>query len=163
MKPISQKRILALSPDWQGFGFAAFDGPDDLIDFGTRNFQYKVKVPLEAKLLLLLDDNQPEALVVVAPTTERRKKIIAKIAKVAKAKRIPLVLVSGTDIRKAFAPANQSKYQIARAIAEWYPELQFRLPSSRKPYQSEKFGITIFEAAAAGFVYYGLKIAPPET
>ena len=161
MKPVSERRILALSLDWQGFGFAALDGPDDLIDFGTRNFRRKVKIPLEAKILLLLDANQPDVLVVATPTTAARKKIAAKIAKVAKAEKIPLVFISGADIRKAFARVGKSKYQIARAMAERYPELQFRLPSPRKAYQSEKFGITIFEAAAAGVCYYGLKVAAP--
>lgn len=157
MKPISERRILALSLDWQGFGFAAFDGPADLIDFGTRNFRRKVKIPLEAKILLLLDANQPDVLVVAKPATALRKRIATSIAKVAKSERIPLVLVSGADIQNAFAPSRQSKYQMACAMAKRYPELQFRLPSSRKAYQSEKFGITIFEAAAAGLVYYGLK------
>jgi hypothetical protein len=159
MKPLSDRRILALSLDWQGFGFTVFDGPDDLLDFGTRNFRRKVKIPLEAKILLLLDANQPDVLVVATPTTAARKKIATKITKVAKAEKIPLVFVSGADIRKAFAPVNQSKYKIAHAIAERYPELQFRLPSPRESYDSEKFGITIFEAAAAAFVYYDLKIA----
>jgi|ERR1043165_1693493 hypothetical protein len=163
MKPISERRILALSLDWQGFGFAAFDGPNDLIDFGTRNFRRKVKIPLETKILLLLDANQPDVLVVAGPTTALRKKIAARIAKVAKAEKIPLLFVSGADIRKAVASANQSKYGVAHTIAERYPELQFRLPAARKPYQSEKFGITIFEAAAAGLAYYGLKITSPET
>jgi hypothetical protein len=159
MKWISEKRILVLSLDWQGFGFAIFDSPDDLLDFGTRNFRRKVKIPLEAKILLLLDANQPDVLVVATPTTAARKRIAAKIAKVAKAEKISLVFVSGADIRKTFAPVGKSKYQIARAMAERYPELQFRLPAPRKAYQSEKFGITIFEAAAAGLVYYGSKIA----
>src|SRR5215469_17584806 len=111
MKPLSDRRILALSLDWQGFGFAVFDGPDDLIDFGTRNFRRKVKIPLEAKTLLLLDANQPDVVVVATPTTASRKKIATKIAKVAKAEKTPLVFVSGADIRKAFAPVNQSKYK----------------------------------------------------
>lgn len=162
MEPTSPKRILALSLDWKGFGFAAFDGPDDLIDFGTRNFLRKVKIPFEAKLLVLLEADQPDTLVVVRSTTAKRKKILSKVVKIAKAEKIPLVFVSTADIRKAFAPANKSKYQIARAIAERYPELQFRMPAARKAYESEKFGITIFEAAAAGFVYYNqLKISAP--
>jgi hypothetical protein len=160
MNPISERRTLALSLDWQGFGFAAFGGPDDLIDFGTRSFRHNVKIPFETKILLLLDANQPDALVVVEPKTALRRKIMAKIKKVAEGERIPLVLVSVADIRMAFAPANRSKYQIAQAIAERYPELHFQLPSPRKAYESEKFGITIFEAAAAGFVHYGLKTAP---
>jgi hypothetical protein len=163
MKPIFKRRILSLSPDWQGFGFAAFDGTHDLIDYGTRNFRRSVRIPLEAKLLLLLDAIQPDIVVVVTPTTAKRKKIVARIAKAVKAEKLSRAFVSGADIRKAFAPVNQSKYQIAHTIAERYPQLQPRLPSSRKPYQSEKFGITIFEAVAAGFVYYGLKIAPSET
>jgi hypothetical protein len=163
MKPLSPKRILALSLDWQGFGFAAFDGPDDLIDFGTRNFRHEVKIPFEAKVLLLLDANQPDALVVVEPKSALRKKIMAKITKVAKGEKLPVMIVSGNDIRETFAPRNRSKYQMAQTIAERYPELHFRLPSPRKAYDSEKFGITIFEAAAAGFTYYGLKIASSET
>src|SRR5947199_3491539 len=104
MKRISESRVLALSLDWQGFGFAAFGGPDDLLDFGTRNFRRKVEIPLEAKILLLLDANQPDVLVVATPTTTARKRIAAKIAKVAKAEKISLVFVPGANIRKAFAP-----------------------------------------------------------
>lgn len=163
MKPVSKRCILALSLDWQGFGFVVFDGPHDLLDFGTRNFRHRVKIPLEAKLLLLFDANQPDALVIVEPTTAKRKRIATKIMKIAKAEKIPLVSISSVDIRNAFAPGNQSKYQIAAAIADRYPELMLRLPSPRKSYDSEKFGITIFEAAAAGLVYYGLKVTSPES
>lgn len=163
MKPISKRCILALSLDWQGFGFVVFDGPDDLIDYGTRNFRHRAKVPLEAKLLLLLDANHPDALVLVEPTTAKRKKIAVKVAKAAKAEKIPLKLISNETIRKVFAPENQNKYQIAARIADRYPELLLRLPSPRETYDSEKFGITIFEAAAAGFAYYSHKITPSES
>lgn len=154
MRPISANRILALSLDWQGFGFVAFDGQDDLIDFGTRNFRRKVKIPFEEKIPLLLDANQPDLLLMVKPSTTLREGIAAKIASIAKKEQIPLEIISWTEIRKSFPLTHSSKYQVARAIAERYPELQFRLPSARKAYNSEKFGITIFEAAAAGFVYY---------
>lgn len=163
MKPISKRCILALSLDWQGFGFVVFDGQDDLLDYGTRNFRYRTKIPFEAKLLLLLDASQPDALVVVEPTTAKRKKIMKKIAKVAKAEKIPLKFISNEAIRKALAPENQNKYQIATKIADRYPELLLRLPSPRETYDSEKFGITIFEATAAAFAYYGQKITPSES
>lgn len=162
MKTISKQCVLTLSLDWQGFGFVVFDGQDDLLDYGTRNFRYRMKIPFETKLLLLLDANQPDTLVMVEPTTTLRKKIAARIMKVVKAEKIPLVSVSSVDIRKAFAP-DKNKYEIAARIADRYPELLLRLPSPRKTYESEKFGITIFEAAAAGFAYYGQKITPPES
>lgn len=166
MKPLFVGRILALSVDWQSFGFALFDSPHELMDWGTRNFRggvNAVKVPLAAKLLLLFDAIRPDALVVMKPKTRKRKMIVAKITKLARTQGIPVAFVSGTDVRKVFAPANQSKYHIAAGIAARYPELLPRLPSARKPWQSEKYGITIFEAAAVGFVYYGEKISPPES
>ena len=161
MKPISKQRILALSLDWQGFGFVVFDGPRDLLDYGTRNFRYRMEIPFEAKLLLLFDANQPDALVMVEPTTMLRKKIATRVMKVAKAEKIPLLFVSNADIRKAFA-SEKNKYEIAARIADHYPELLLRLPSPRKSYDSEKFGITIFEATAAALVYYGEKITSPK-
>lgn len=158
----SSRCILALSVDWQGFGYVAFDDPHDLIDYGTRNFRHRMKIPFEAKLLALLDANQPDALVIVEPTTLVRRKIATRIMKVAKAEKIPLVTVSTTQIRTAFA-SEKNKYEIAARIADRYPELLLRLPSPRKSYDSEKFGITIFEAAAAGLVYYGEKVTRPES
>ena len=165
MKPNHKKQVLAVSVNWQNFGFAMFWGPDDLIDWGTKNFRRgvnAVKIPLEAKLTALLRDHQPDVLVLLKPTTLLRERNTAKITKLAKAKGIPVVLIRTTRVHAAFAPRNQNKYQIAAAIAERYPELLSRLPSPRKGWQSEKFGITIFEAAAAGFVYYGRTITPSE-
>jgi hypothetical protein len=163
MKPLFAKRILALSVDGQSFGFVVFDGPRELMDWGTRSFRggvNAVKVPLEAKLLLLLDAHRPDALVVMKPKTRKREMIVAKITNLARTQGIPVAFVSGTDVRTVFAPQNQSKYHIAAAIATRYPELLPRLPLARKPWQSEKHGITIFEAAAVGSVYYGEKISP---
>jgi hypothetical protein len=157
---------LALAVDWQGFGFMAFDGPCELMDWGTRNFRggvNAVKVSLEKKVLLLLDVNRTDTLVLMEPTTPQRKRIVTKIAKLARAQRIPVAFVSAADVRKAFAPKNQNKYHIATAIAARYPELVPRLPSPRKRWQSEKYGITIFEAAAIGLVYYGWRFAPPDS
>jgi hypothetical protein len=163
MKPLLARRILALSVDWQSFGFVVFDGPHELMDWGTRNFRggvNAVKIPLEAKLRLLVDANRPDALVVMKPNTRKREVIVAKITQLARTQGIPVAFVSGTDMRRVFAPNNQSKYHIAAAIAASYPELSPRLPMARKPWQSERHGITIFEAAAVGSVYYREKINP---
>lgn len=160
MKPREDKRILALSVDWEGFGLAMFQGPHELSDWGTRGYRSKGNVLLPEKLQLLLDDNRPDTLVMLEPTTPQRKRTVATLTELAKAQRIPAALVLASDLGNAFAPVNQSKYQMAAAIADRYPELLPQLPEPRKDWQSEKFGITIFEAAAAGFVYYGQKITP---
>ena len=162
MKLRHEKRIIALSVDWKSFGFVIFNGPHQLIDWGTRGSRGGVKVSLQTKLRQVFDSNRPDALVLAKPMTPKRTKIVAKLAKLAEARGISPSFVSTADIHKAFAPMNQSKYQIAAAIANCYPELLPQLPTPRKDWQSEKFGITIFEAAAAGFVYYGLKLTQPE-
>lgn len=165
MTPNRDKRILAVSVDWQGFGFAAFEGPHELMDWGTRNFRQGMRVAkaLESKLILLLHEYQPDTLVLVTPTTSKRERTAARITKLARAKRVPVAQVPFDHIRKAFHPVIGNKYHIAAAIAERYPELLVQLPTPRKDWQSEKFGITIFEAAAAGFVYYGQAITTPES
>lgn len=160
MKSREEKRILALSVDWEGFGFAMFQGPDELSDWGTRGYRSRGNVPLEARLKFLLDENRPDTLVMLEPTTPQRKRTVARLTELAKAQRIPAALVLASDLRNAFAPVNQSKYQMAAAIADRYPELLPQLPTPRKDWQSEKFGITIFEATAAGFVYYGQSLTP---
>lgn len=153
--PITQ-RILAIGVNWQGFGFVEFDGPFEIVDWGMRNFRNgvnAVKIPLEAKVRYLLK-TQPDVLVLMKPTTPKRKRTVARIGRVAQECRIPVAFLSDTDVRAAFVPKNQNKYQIAAAIAAQYPELQHRLPSPRKRWESEKYGITLFEAAAIGLVYY---------
>jgi hypothetical protein len=57
-------------------------------------------------------------------------------------------------IRAAFPDFNRNKHQIATAIAAHYPELSLYLPAKRKPWQSEKYGMSVFEAAALGIMYF---------
>ncbi len=166
MTPNRDKRIIAVSVDWQSLGFAVFESPHELTDWGTRNFRRSLdgaKHYLESKLAFLLHEHQPDVLVLVTPTTSKREKTAARITKLARAKLVSVAQVPSDSIRKAFHPVNGNKYHIAAAIAERYPELLAQLPTPRKDWQSEKFGITIFEAAAAGFVYYGQTITPPES
>src|SRR6266851_5456759 len=39
MAPTTEKRVLAIDPTHRGFGYVIFEGPERLIDWGTRHVQ----------------------------------------------------------------------------------------------------------------------------
>ena len=163
---VNDKRVLALSVNSQGFGFVAFDGPGELLDWGMRSFRggvNAVKVPIKGKILRLFDAHQPDILLLKEPKTEQSKKIVNTIAKLARAQAIPVEIVSKHDIQRVFAAEKQSKYHIGATIALYYPELLPHLPPQRKPWQSEKYGIQIFEAVALGLAYFSDSPGTPES
>ncbi|HUZ92890.1 MAG TPA: hypothetical protein VNG29_02730 [Candidatus Paceibacterota bacterium] len=52
---------------------------------------------------------------------------------------------------------NDNKDRIASAVAEQFPELLLILPPKRRPWQSEDYRMTIFDAAAVGIAYFAEK------
>lgn len=160
----NDRRVLALSVNSQSFGFVAFAGSQELLDWGMRSFRggaNAVKVPIEDKILRLFDAHQPEILLLKGPKTQQSKKVVDRIAKLARAQAIPTEFVSNHDIQRVFAAEKQSKYHIGATIAIYYPELLPHLPSRRKPWQSEKYGIQVFEAVALVMAYFGDKPSTP--
>lgn len=64
---------------------------------------------------------------------------------------IGMRFVTAETVKQFFAARGcRNKHQIATVIAEWYPELAWRLPPKRKPWQSEPHSAALFDAAAAG-------------
>ena len=49
----------------------------------------------------------------------------------------------------------QTKYERAREVAKRFPVLAERLPLKRKPWESEHYSISIFEALAVALMYSG--------
>ncbi len=157
MKPLTRKTVLALDLHPLSFGFAMFEGPDELIDWGIKNFRNgvnAVKVPMNVKLALLLDQYGPDVVVIKEPMTVTLKRMVRTIVTLAQTRRIPVRLISSTSVRKAFADDNRNKYQIATVIAARYPELSPRLGPRRRLWQAEQYSMSIFDAAALGLAYF---------
>jgi hypothetical protein len=157
MKSSTRNRVFALDLHPLSFGYAMFDGPDELIDWGIKNFRHgvnAVKVPLNVKLVSLLDQFDPDVLVIKGPRTAALKKMARAITALAQRRRIPVQVISGASVRGAFTDNAHNKYQIASAIAMRYPELSPRLGPRRKLWQAEKYSMSIFDAAAIGIAYF---------
>ena len=157
MKAIAPERVIALDLHPLSFGYAMFEGPDELLDWGIKSFRHgvnAVKVPLNVKLALLLDQYGPDIVVVKEPRTSTLRKMVRVITNLAQCRRIPVRRVSGVWVQSAFPDQSHNKYQIATAVAKRYPELSPRLEPRRKLWQAEKYSMSIFDAAAIGTAHF---------
>jgi hypothetical protein len=105
----------------------------------------------------LLDEYAPEVLVLKSPQTETSKEIVQVIRTQAKVQRIPMRVLSPRVQQETFAGRNGNKHQVASAIAERFPELLYILPPKRRPWQSEDYRTSIFDAGALGIAYFAQK------
>src|SRR6266511_3133799 len=153
--------VLAIDPSTRGFGFAVLEGPNRLIDWGVK----ETKTDKKRKTLELIDDlierYQPSVVVVedyAAKSSRRCRRIaelIDEIARLALQRKIKVKRFSRGNVRKAFAEsAATTKQEIATAIANRFPELTPRVPRYRKPWMSEDYRMSIFDAAALAVAFF---------
>jgi hypothetical protein len=170
------KRVLALDLRPRSFGYVVFEGPDRLLDWGVRSFRRgvnAVRIPRAKKLATLLEESMPSAVVLQkswshAKNNQKRSKALDAALRVAKKTGTAVRLVGSHAVIKAFgSQGHLTKYQVASAVAERFPELAVRLPPQRKPWQSEDYRMSIFDAAALGVAFFAKKaegessISPP--
>jgi hypothetical protein len=145
-------RTLAFDPSTNGFGFAVLESRDQLIDWGVARIWSKSTREFLARVEGFIDRYQPDLIVLedVNDTrrgTQARNRIIA-IARFSLARRIPVRMVSRTQVRHAFRDYGLTKFEIALAIARMFPELAARMPRYRKPWMSEDARMNIFDAVS---------------
>src|SRR6266496_6608456 len=153
-------RVLAIDPSTRGFGFAVLEGPNRLIDWGVK----ETKVNKNARSLKLIDDlierYQPNVVVVedYAGKGSRRCRriqgLIKDISKLASKRNIKVRSFSRAKVKQAFSESGAvNKQEIAVTIANRFPELAPRLPRFRKPWMSEDYRMSIFDAVALALTY----------
>jgi hypothetical protein len=78
--------------------------------------------------------------------------LIKAISELAEKRSLRVETFSGSQVKKAFAEYGATnKYEIAVAIDKRFPELAPRLPRFRKPWMSEDYRMSIFDAVGLGF------------
>jgi hypothetical protein len=144
-------------------GFAVFEGLR-LLDWGVSTYGRRGmnrRVMVSRTLNPLLDLHTP-ALVVL-----RKKKVSVVIGKALAPimqilrkegvrRSIGLRFLTTETVKRFFvARGCKTKHQVASALATQYPELAWKLPAKRKPWETEKHSMTIFDAAALGVCFVG--------
>jgi Holliday junction resolvasome RuvABC endonuclease subunit len=154
-------RIIAIDPSTRGFGFAVLEGPSRLIDWGVKETKTDKKGRALKWTAELIERYQPSVLVLedYAGKGSRRcrrvTELIDEISQLARRKTVRVRGFSRTKVKQAFSESGAStKQEIALAIAKRFPELAPRLPRFRKPWMSEDYRMSIFDAVGLGLTLY---------
>jgi len=155
---IDDRRILALEIRKSSFGYAIFEGPKRLLDWGgtssspldraTRRMQNRFQV--------LLKQLPPVVIVVKVWRVEtHHPKILRHIEQEASNRLIPVHVISSHELREAFGIFSiRNNDDIADVIARIFPELLFKLPRRRRPWRKEPRAMIVFVAVAVGFAFW---------
>ena len=154
-------RVLAIDPSTRGFGFAMFEGPKKLVDWGGRTARVNKNAECLAKVKELITLYRPQVIVVEDCEAKgsrrcgRVKDLIRSITALAKAHKIRVRSISRLQVKQAFASEHgTTKDRIARIIVKSFHELADRVPRARKAWTSEGYGMSIFDAVALGMAYF---------
>jgi hypothetical protein len=150
------QRVLAIDPGSGGFGFAVLEGAERLVDWGVAGTTCRNDRELLGRAVQLIERYRPDVFVVEdcsAPSSRRRQRacrLIRAMAQAAIERKVGVRRFARDDIRKAFKDADTlpTKHRIAVAIVELFPELVLRLPPLRRPWMSEDYRMSIFDAVA---------------
>ena len=151
--------VCAIYPSTRGFGYAVFEGPTSLIDWGVRAVRSRQKnLASLTKVRELLAFYRPDVLVLEdyqgrgSRRVKRIQILINLIAAHAAEERIATAFFSRADVRTCFGLI--TKREIAEAIVREFPELEPRLPPVRKIWMSEDVRMNIFDAGALAITFF---------
>jgi len=153
--------VLGISPNSYGMGYAAFDGPTAILETGLTRARLFGYLSCIRRLRALVSFYQPD---LIAIEGNRGKGLIkgpvaARIFRstIEEAKRlsIPIIVYSRDDVVAVFRQYGApTRYQIAKRLTEWLPELTPKLPRRREWWDTKDVNLAIFDAAAIALVHY---------
>lgn len=154
--------VLAVFPSTKGFGFAVFEGPKSLVDWGVKHIRGKRKnAECLQKVRALLAFYHPDTLVVRSCASDGKRRsrriegLVEALGAIARQERCQHKAFRRADIQDCFSRRGaRTKREIAQAIARLFPELELRLPPVRRIWMSEDARMSIFDAAALGMTFF---------
>ncbi len=156
----ARKRILALDLHALYAGFAVFEGPSHLVNWGVlyftrRNTPAATWVAFQAPRLIARC--RPDRIVITMPANqtfvrERLPEVKQVFLDAATRARIPVSEISREKYLKALGV--RTRYDAALRMVDRFPTLAPRLPKRRKIWQAERPIMAAFDATAAGIAYF---------
>jgi hypothetical protein len=160
---VDTARVLTVHLRPQRFGFAVFKGARQLLDWGGSTYPAPngSSAPISKRIYPLLEMYAPSVVVVRKITKspgeryEDLRPIVSAIREQAAAHSAEVVFVGREEVRRVFGRFGKTtKYDIAIQVATFFPELMWKLPPPRKPWQTEHRNMAIFDAASLGIAYF---------
>jgi predicted glycoside hydrolase/deacetylase ChbG (UPF0249 family) len=88
----------------------------------------------------------------VKPNSEElQSELVRKVLQFSAEAQIPITFIDSDDIRSFFS--GRPKYEIAQLVAHRFPEMAWKLPSKRKPWQPESERQSVFDAVSVGLYF----------
>jgi hypothetical protein len=159
-------RVLALDLHPHRFGYVVVESPAKLLDWGVRSYRRKgnpADVLIRRRLRPLLELGKPMLLAIrdpqqLCPRQRRlREKLLRGIAKEAKAHRARVQMLKKRSTDRA---EKLTKYERAQEVIKRFPVLTRNLPPKRKPWESEHYSVSMFEALAVAVTYVSKRRVP---
>jgi hypothetical protein len=152
-KPPIFARYLGIDVRPRRFGFVVIEN-SIVLDSGIRMCdRSELDNCLGQGFNRILKTYNPSALIVRGASgihvNPRRRKVAAAIKREIKQHNVEWISITPATIRRYFRRYNAAtKYQMAQSVASLLPELAWKLPRSRKPWETEHHRMSIFDAAA---------------
>ncbi len=149
--------ILGVHPSSKGFGYALFDAPLSLVDWGLVRASDNAEVLMRLENLL---SSMPVQHLVLeeykgARRNARIEQLCISIIATAHLKRIPVRVMTRASVAACFTSTKATtREEIAHAVSKLLPELAPRLPPPRKPWMSEDSRLALFSAAALPIAHF---------
>jgi hypothetical protein len=148
--PTEFTRVLAIDIASRGLGFALLEGPLALIDWGFHNARDDRDARCQANLIWMLTKFKPDVLVIEELEQKTRRparvrSLADAFAAAAKEHGIACRRISRKTVRSRF-PTCRTKYEIAHALVERFPDIAPWCPPKRKAWMTEDPRINIFDA-----------------
>lgn len=165
----TRDQILALEVRPRFSGFAVFQPPSNLLDYGMRKHRAtRDDLPrvVAKKVAALLDLYRPSVIVArtrwIRPGEARsRVGVIFRVVRREAKRRSIAVQAIPTHAVLEFFVARQcrSKHQRTMLIVQWFPELSWKLPRKRRSWNSENHRMVVFDATATALAF--MNRSPP--
>jgi hypothetical protein len=151
-------RVIGISARAHSFGFVVIEN-NTTLDYGVRTcYRSQFDNCLADRFDRILREYDPSAVIILSARSKAAKHRTGltrnAIKSSARRNRVPTVFVPIRVLNRYFAQYGAAtKHEIAAAVAQIMPELAWRLPPKRKPWQNEPYSMAIFHAAAAVIAY----------
>lgn len=152
--------VLSLYPFSRGFAFVFLDGPESPFEWGVKeikgtNRHRRTVIEMET----LVERFRPEVIVIEEKSRVRRttriRKLYRAIHHLAKKSNAEVYRCSKKELAFCFGLSKQTtKLDMAREVSRRIKGFAHKLPSARKPWQSEDPRQSLFDAAALAMTYY---------
>ncbi len=156
-------RCLAFDVRPHKFGYVVIEVPTRLVDWGVREFESVDALGNQIADLLQL--YRPSVLIVRKFQRDTRRDrattrlAIGRVQGEATRMSIPIAFVAEKELKAVFLRyGKETKHDVASFLAECFPELAWKLPPKRKPWETEHWRTPIFDAAALALSYLISKV-----